>query len=269
MKRSPAVADQFYPGNPSRLSGMLSDLIPSTPKASKQNALAVISPHAGYVYSGAVAGETFARVNVPEDVIIMGPNHHGRGVPVALMQEGEWDMPMGSVRIGSELAHLVADNCEIVEPDDIAHRYEHSLEVQVPFLQYFQKNLKIVPLVIARIPCAACLELGRGIANAVKTFGKPVLIVASTDMTHYESRKEATAKDQMAIDRIKALDPEGLYGTVQDNRISMCGVIPTTIALAASIKLGAKSSELVRYTDSGETSGDVNQVVGYAGFVIS
>lgn len=269
MKRSPAVADQFYPGNPSRLSGMLSDLIPSTPNASKQNALAVVSPHAGYVYSGAVAGETFARVNVPQDVIIMGPNHHGRGVPVALMQEGEWDMPMGSVQIESELARLVADNSEIVEPDDIAHRYEHSLEVQVPFLQYFQKNLKIVPLVIARIPCATCLELGRGIANAVKTFGKPVLIVASTDMTHYESRKEAAAKDQMAIDRIKALDPEGLYSTVQDNRISMCGVMPTTIALAASIELGAKKSELVRYTDSGETSGDVNQVVGYAGFVIS
>ena len=269
MKRSPAVAHQFYPGTLSTLSGMLSDLIPSTPSASKQDALAVVSPHAGYVYSGSVAGETFARVNIPEDVIILGPNHHGRGAPVALMTEGEWEMPMGIVPIASELAEQIAANSDVVEPDHMAHIHEHSLEVQVPFLQYFQKNLKIAPLVIARIPYDACVEIGRGIAKAVKDFGKPVLIVASTDMTHYESRKEATAKDRMAIERIKALDPEGLYSTVHDNRISMCGVMPTTIALAAAIELGAKNSELVRYTDSGETSGDVNQVVGYAGFVIS
>ena len=269
MLRSPAVAGQFYPGSEASLINTLNGLVPEIQPEKRKQAIAVVSPHAGYVYSGGVAGETIGRVRVPENVIILGPNHTGQGAPVALMAQGAWDMPMGEVGINGELAGLIAENALDVEIDDMAHRFEHSLEVQVPFLQYMQKNLTIAPIVVSHVPYAVCEAVGQGMAAAVKSFDRPVLIVASTDMTHYESRQAASAKDSLALDRIKALDPEGLYSTVVGRRISMCGIMPTTVALVAALALGAGRAELIRYTDSGETSGDTTHVVGYAGLVIS
>jgi len=270
MKRSPAVAGQFYPGDRTTLAKSVAELCgPTIEEKQKHKALAVISPHAGYMYSGRVAGETFSRVVVPEDVIILGPNHHGHGAAVALMDKGAWQMPMGAVKINETLAAELCRVSRLVERDEFAHRYEHSLEVQVPFLQFFQQNLTITPLVISHIPYEDCVEVGRDIAAAVRKYKKPVLIVASTDMTHYESRQAATVKDNLAIERILKLDGAGLYETVLGRRISMCGIMPTTIALSAAKELGAAKVELVRYTDSGETSGDTNQVVGYAGLIIS
>jgi len=269
MLRSPAVAGQFYPGSEASLIKSLNALIPEIAPDELQDALAVISPHAGYVYSGSVAGETIGRVHVPENVIILGPNHTGHGVAVALMAEGAWDMPLGEVPINKELAAQITQNCHDVEIDEAAHRFEHSLEVQVPFLQYMQKHLSIAPVVVSHVSYETCAAVGKGLAAAIKQYGKPVLIVASTDMTHYESRRAASAKDSLALERIKALDPEGLYNTVLGNRISMCGIMPTTVALTAALALGAQRAELIRYTDSGETSGDTSHVVGYAGLVIS
>lgn len=268
MKRFPAVAGQFYPGDKTSLARNLTELCDITGKERKK-ALAVVSPHAGYVYSGGVAGETFSQVKIPEDVLILGPNHHGRGAPVALMTEGSWAMPMGDVPVNGELGRTLGRISTEIEVDDLAHQYEHSLEVQVPFLQHSQAKLSITPLVVSHIPYATCVEVGRDIAAAVKEYKKPVLIVASTDMTHYESRTVASGKDHLAIERILALDAEGLYQTVLRQRISMCGIMPTTIALVAALELGAKQAELVRYTDSGEASGDIRQVVGYAGMIIS
>lgn len=267
MRREPAVANQFYPGDAASLQRALSGLIP--PSQEKIDALAVVSPHAGYIYSGGVAGETFARINIPEDVIIMGPNHHGYGEPIALMHEGSWRMPMGEVAISTALADKLLHQSRLIQADTVAHRFEHSLEVQVPFLQYFQKNLKIAPLVISHLSYATCREVGKAMACAIQEYGRPVLIVASSDMTHYESRQSASAKDSLAMARIEALDPEGLYNTVLGKNITMCGIMPTTIALVAAMELGATRAHLVRYTDSGEASGDTNQVVGYAGFMIS
>jgi len=269
MLRSPAVAGQFYPGNEASLVQTLNTLVPEVHPEERKKALAVISPHAGYIYSGGVAGETFARVKVPENVVILGPNHTGYGAPVALMNHGAWDMPMGEVRINRELASLIAKKTEVIEIDDIAHSFEHSLEVQVPFLQYLQKNLTIAPIVVSHVSYETCVAVGQGLAEAIKGYGRPVLIVASTDMTHYESRQSASAKDSLALERIRALDPEGLYNTVIGKRISMCGIMPATVTLIASLALGAKKAELIRYTDSGETSGDTAHVVGYAGLVIS
>ena len=268
MIRMPAVANQFYPGDPAALRSNLESLIPTSVRV-KKKALAVISPHAGYIYSGAVAGETFAGVEIPEDILLMGPNHHGYGALLALMTHGEWEMPLGRVPINSELAAILLENSAFINEDDLAHRHEHSLEVQVPFLQYFQKNLRLTPLVISHIPYETCQSVGREIAAAIKAYDKPVLIVASSDMTHYESRDSATNKDRLAIERIMELDPEGLYKTVLGKKISMCGIMPATIALIAALELDAQKGELVRYSDSGEASGDTNQVVGYAGLVIS
>ncbi len=269
IMRIPAVAGQFYPGDAKSLIETLSGLIPDIPTAKKIPALAVISPHAGYIYSGAVAGETFAQIQIPRDIIIIGPNHHGYGSAVSLMDSGTWEMPCGNIDINEELADLIAINSNSVERDQLAHRLEHSLEVQVPFLQYLRSDIRITPLGVSHISFATCLEVGSAIARAIKAYAKAVLIVASTDMTHYESRNSATRKDGLAMVQIKKLNPQGLYNTVTDNNITMCGIIPTTITLAAAMALGAAKAELIRYTDSGETSGDTSQVVGYAGFVIS
>jgi AmmeMemoRadiSam system protein B len=269
MIRSPAVAGQFYPGSEASLVKILNALVPEVQPEKRKQALAVISPHAGYIYSGGVAGETIGQVRVPENVIILGPNHTGHGAPVALMSRGSWDMPMGEVPINRELAVQIAENSPQVEIDDVAHQFEHSLEVQVPFLQYLQKDLTIAPIVVSHVSYEICVAVGKGLAAAIKSYGKSVLIVASTDMTHYESRQSASAKDSLALECIKKLDPEGLYNTVVGKRISMCGIMPTTVTLIAALALGAKKAELIRYTDSGETSGDTSHVVGYAGFVIS
>ncbi|BCO08347.1 MEMO1 family protein [Desulfolithobacter dissulfuricans] len=265
MTRMPAVADQFYPGDPVALRRTLDELIPSVRE--KTGALAVISPHAGYVYSGAVAGATFARVNIPRTAVILGPNHHGRGEPLALGVT-DWSMPLGPVPVERQLAVSILRRSEVIVDDDIAHRYEHSLEVQVPFLQYFREDLSIVPICASHVSYAVCEQAARDLALGIRDFGEPVLLVASTDMTHYEPRESASRKDSVALQRILALDPAGLYETVLANRISMCGVIPTTIVLLTAIELGASRVELVRYTDSGEVSGDTSQVVGYAGLVI-
>jgi AmmeMemoRadiSam system protein B len=268
MTRMPAVADRFYPGNPEQLRSAMEILIPAVAETSKQNALAVVMPHAGYVYSGATAGATISRVRVPETVLILGPNHHGRGHALALGTE-DWRMPMGTVPIDRQLATAILHTSSVIAEDQEAHAYEHSLEVQVPFLQQVQHQLKIVPIVVAMISYDLCQTVARELAVAIGSLRRPVLMVASSDMSHYESRQQASRKDKLALERILALDPEGLYATVLGQHISMCGVIPATIALLAALELGASRAELVRYTDSGEASGDTSQVVGYAGLIIS
>jgi len=264
--RSPAVADRFYPGNPRILARDIERMIPdfTTP----QKAHAVVLPHAGYMYSGSVAGETIARVHVPETVIILGPNHHGQGDPVALSTR-PWQMPMGVVPIDTAMADALVKESPAITVDETAHRYEHSLEVQVPFLQARQKNLSIVPLVISHISYPYCQEVGAALARVIANGGKEILIVASSDMTHYESRAAADKKDHYVLQKLAELDPAILYRTVLDYQISMCGIMPVTIALIAALALGATKAELVRYTDSGAVSGDTDQVVGYAGVIIS
>ena len=267
MTRMPVVADRFYPGNPARLRATMDLLVPETAGA-KKRALAVVLPHAGYVYSGATAGRTVSEVEVPETVVILGPNHHGRGAALALGTE-DWRMPMGTVPIDRRLAAAILERSTAIVADEEAHASEHSLEVQVPFLQQVQPQLRIVPIVVGHLPYALCQTAAHDLAAAIGGSAEPVLMVASTDMSHYESRRQAAQKDRLAIDRILALDPRGLYDTVIGQRISMCGIMPTTIVLMAALELGATRAELVQYTDSGEASGDTDQVVGYAGLIIS
>lgn len=267
MIRQPAVANQFYDGNPTRLHHDLSMLM--GPIKDARPAKAIISPHAGYIYSGAVAGATYAQVEVPETVVILGPNHTGVGSPVAVMTEGTWDMPMGAVSVSEDLASLIVRYSDYLKEDVEAHVYEHSLEVQIPFLQYRQPRLSIVPVCLGgAFPFSICKEIGLSIAKAIKQVGRPVLLVASTDMSHYEPQDQAQTKDRLAIDKILALDPQGLLETVRNHAISMCGVIPTTVALVASLALGAECAQLVRYATSGDITGDYARVVGYAGLII-
>ncbi|MCW5203869.1 AmmeMemoRadiSam system protein B [Desulfobulbus sp. US2] len=265
MLRQPAVADRFYDGDPTKLHKSLKGLIPES--SEKISAKAILSPHAGYIYSGGVAGETFARINIPETVILLGPNHHGQGMPLAVGTQ-DWDMPLGQVPLANDLAQDLISSSSLFTADDTPHLYEHSLEVQVPFLQYFQKNLHILPVVVSRLSLRQCHQAATELAQAIRRSNRPTLLVASTDMTHYLSRQQASKQDHLALDHILDLDAAGLYDTVLSHHISMCGIIPTTITLLAAAELGAEQAELVRYTDSGEISGDTEQVVGYAGVII-
>lgn len=267
MSRYPAVADRFYPGDSKTLKHTLQKYVPGKTKKTRE-ALGAVSPHAGYIYSGSVCGETLSTISIPETVVILGPNHHGVGAPVSLSLE-TWKMPMGDVAVNQELTEILLKTTLVIEVDESAHKLEHSLEVQIPFLQYLQKNLSIVPLVVSHLPYSVCREVAKSLAYAIDKFDKPVLMLASSDMSHYISREKATMKDQLALKNLTAMDPEGLYTTVHSNQISMCGIIPVTIVLQAAMLLGATTAEIIRYTDSGEVSGDIDQVVGYAGAVIS
>lgn len=266
--RQPAVADRFYPGSAEALALAVKELLPTRTEAEKLKALAVVSPHAGYVYSGTLAAETLSSVIIPETVIILGPNHRGQGAPVALGTVS-WNMPLGTVPIDQEVADLILRQSPQIKVDELANRYEHSLEVQVPFLQKLQERLSIVPIVISHISYPLCEEVAGALAKAIRHSGKEILIVASSDMSHYESRQRAENKDRKALQCIERLDPYDLYHTVRDLRITMCGVIPVAIALLAAKACGASTYRLIGYTDSGYVSGDTEQVVGYAGVVIS
>lgn len=266
MLREPAVAGQFYPASPQQLRTMVESYV--DPQASPAPALVAVCPHAGYVYSGAVAGKVLSRVEVPRRVVVLGPNHRGVGAEAALMFRGGWLTPLGEVPLDQELGEKLLALSTLVEEDSLAHRYEHSLEVQVPFLQVLRRDFLLTPLCLGGLRLDECLQLGRELARAVGELEEPVLMVASTDMSHYISARQAEALDRKAIDRILALDPAGLYDTVRSLGITMCGVLPTTVALAAALELGAGRAELVEYTNSGAVSGDYDQVVGYAGLVI-
>lgn len=264
--RSPAVAGMFYPGSEAALKEKLDSLIPKESK--KKKVIAIVSPHAGYIYSGAVAGEVISLVEVPSRVILLGPNHTGLGSTASIMTEGRWELPNGFVDIDNELAQGLLSRSSLLSSDNMAHVKEHSLEVHIPFLIHERPDVKIVPVTLMGLDLESCMKIGLAVAAAVQSINEDVLIISSSDMTHYESRESAKEKDFMAIDRIIDGDPEGLYNIVHRKKISMCGVIPTTVMLCAAKELGATKASLVRYSTSGDVSGEYGEVVGYAGLII-
>jgi MEMO1 family protein len=262
MQRQAAVAGQFYPGTREQLRTALAELVPQVAK--KRRVLGIIAPHAGYVYSGAIAGKVYGQVAMPSSVLIVGPNHHGAGAAAALYPEGEWLTPLGSIAINPRLNALLQQSVPFVEIDSNAHRFEHSLEVQIPFIQHVRPDATMAALCLGHGDFPAVQEIGRGIAAAVRGYGEDVLIVASSDMTHYESADVARRKDELALVRVLAFDPEGLLKICHSEHITMCGVIPAAVMLVASRELGATQAELAAYGNSGDITGDNNQVVGYA-----
>ncbi len=266
MIRHPAVAGQFYPAAPLELERMVRRF--TRDDAEKVAARAVVVPHAGYVYSGGVAGEVFSTLALPDRHVIFCPNHTGVGADAAIMTRGAWRMPWGDVPVDEALAARLVEAAPLLVDDPSAHRGEHSLEVQLPFLHRFLETFRIVPVTLGRLSLEECRALGEATASAIRKEASPPLIIASSDMTHYEPDAAARRKDRRAIDRILALDPEGLYRTVRSERITMCGFIPATVALFAAVSLGATTARLVKYATSGDASGDYDQVVGYAGLAI-
>jgi MEMO1 family protein len=264
--RHPAVAGQFYPRSPQKLLAEIESY--ALPGAKPLPALGCVAPHAGYIYSGLVAGAVYSQIQIPPCAIVLCPNHTGFGLPLSIMSQGAWETPLGKAFIDGELAACLRDECPALKEDGDAHRSEHAIEVQLPFLQARQPDLHFVPIALGTGDYDTLEALGLAAAAAIAARGRPVLLVASSDMNHYESDAVTRAKDQRAIERILALDPAGLHNVVMNENISMCGYGPAIVMLTAAARLGATSAQLVRYATSGDVSGDRRTVVGYAGIAV-
>jgi AmmeMemoRadiSam system protein B len=267
--RHPAVAGRFYPREPGELRDEVRTYLSQAPSQKSVRALGCIVPHAGYMYSGHVAGAVFAGLEVPELCLVMCPNHTGVGRALAIMSEGAWETPLGSVVIDSAFALALKQRCPLLHEDSTAHRSEHAAEVELPFLQMRQPQLRFVPIALGTGQFEALEQLGEAIADVLARQNASVLIVASSDMNHYESDAVTRVKDGLAIEPILRLDGRALYDVVIQKNISMCGFGPAVAMLTAAKKLGATSAKLIKYATSGEVSGDLDTVVGYAGVVIS
>jgi AmmeMemoRadiSam system protein B len=264
--REPAVAGRFYPANPAVLRADVTSYL--SPPQERVPAVGCIAPHAGYIYSGQVAGAVFSRLQIPACCIVLCPNHTGFGHPLAIMKEGGWRTPLGDLLLDSDLAGKLLHAFPALVEDSAAHRSEHAIEVELPFLQVVRPGVKFVPIAVGTGRLLLLEQLGEAVATVVEAYEQPVLIIASSDMNHYEDDSTTRVKDHKAIARILALDPRGLYETVMNESISMCGFGPAVAMLTAAKRLGARKAELVQYATSGDVSGDRETVVGYAGILV-
>ena len=264
--RHPSVAGRFYPGQPEVLLRDLHSYLGGA--GEKIEAIGCVVPHAGYMYSGHVAGAVYARLALPTRFIILCPNHTGAGKPLAVMSEGGWDTPLGQAEIDHELATELRQDMRFLSEDAVAHRAEHALEVQLPFLQALRPEFTFVPIAVGVGSYEPLAELGEAIARVAAAHDDKILIIASSDMNHYESDVITRIKDSKAIEQILKLDPAGLYDVVVSEDISMCGYGPTIAMLTAAKRLGAESADLVKYATSADVSGDRDTVVGYAGVIV-
>lgn len=267
MTRSPVVAGQFYPSDKAALEREAAGYVASAKGKAAGRTLAAMVPHAGYFFSGRVAGETIGAADLADAILLLGPNHTGRGAPLALWAEGAWDTPLGQVPVDEPLAAAILAAVPGVRADREAHLHEHSLEVVLPFLQVARPGARIAPLAVAEPRFERLDEAAGALAEVLRRHGD-VSLVVSSDMSHYLPDDETRRRDSLALQAILALDPAGLYETVRREGVSMCGVLPMTLALLTAKALGAAQAELVAYATSGDASGDVSRVVGYAGVLI-
>jgi MEMO1 family protein len=268
--REPVVAGQFYPGDPQELLREIESYT-AAPNAreglEKLRALGCIVPHAGYMYSGHVAGSVFARLLLPKRFIIFCPNHTGVGTPLSIMSEGAWRTPLGDVPVDEALAGELKRQCDLLTEDATAQLSEHALEVQLPFLQTLAGDFSFVPITVGTSRLDVLLAVGDAIGRTLQQ-SHDVLIVASSDMNHYESDQVTRIKDHRALERILALDPEGLYEVITRQHVSMCGFGPAIAMIQASKMLGASRAEIIKYATSGDVNGQRDRVVGYAGVAV-
>jgi AmmeMemoRadiSam system protein B len=271
-ERPPAVAGSFYEGTADGLRKQVDGCFAvNAPVAEKEVARGAVVPHAGLMYSGHVAATVYDSITIPSHVILLGPNHTGMGNPASINSRGSWRTPFGSVHIDEELAAEIMAATPLLTEDVLAHAREHSLEVQLPFLQTVAPATRFVPLCLSTYRYEQCEQIGQAIATVVRAHREredDVFLLASSDLNHYESQQVTLRKDHSAIDRILAMDPRGLWDVVREEDISMCGIIPTTTMLIALRSLGATEARLLKHATSGDINGDYAAVVGYAGIII-
>jgi MEMO1 family protein len=267
--RQPTVAGQFYTNDPEALRLEVRGYLDGAERRSSVHSILAMAPHAGYYFSGAVAGATLGRANLAETVLLLGPNHTGLGKPLAVWPAGRWMYPGGTLAVDTELVeHLCAQESRLT-PDTVAHQREHSLEVLVPFLAQINPDTRIVPICVSQPDLATLLAVGKAVGRALRAFKRPVSMVVSSDMSHFVTHELAQELDAKALDPALALNPALFYETVRGEGISMCGVLPMTLALAAACELGASQTEITAYATSGEINGEMRRVVGYAGMIAS
>jgi MEMO1 family protein len=269
MLRLPIVAGKFYPAHPGELTSLIAKFADKKSAAEPAHVRACLVPHAGYVYSGVVAGAVFSRIFLPKRILLLGVRHYPRGEALAILSEGSWRTPLGDAAIDSSLAQRLRAACPALREDTVAHSQEHSLEVQLPFLQELDPGFSFVPVVLGTIRFDQLLEVGEGIARVLSEDQEEILVVTSSDMNHYEDDATTRRKDRKAIDCMLQFDAKGLYQVCRDEEISMCGLGPAVAMLTAMQRLGAKKAELVRYATSGDATGDRDAVVGYAGMTFA
>ena len=266
--RKPVVAGQFYPSSSQEIKRQIETFIDKNVK--KQDVIACMLPHAGYMYSGRVAAQTLAQIYVKDKIILLGPNHTGYGVAFSIMTQGLWQTPIGEIKIDSSLAKQILKSSKYLEQDSSAHMHEHSLEVELPILQYFRPEFEIVPIAFLSDDIEKLKKTGIEIAGVINNSGlkESCLLVASSDMTHYEPQEAAQRKDKIAIQAILELDADKLAKNIRRLDISMCGYAPVIVMIEAAKQLGAKTARLIKYQTSGDVTGDKDSVVGYAGIII-
>jgi MEMO1 family protein len=267
MIRPPAVAGQFYPSNPQELSGLVQQYARESGHHEKVCAKACLVPHAGYMYSGHVAGAVFSCIKLPKKIVILGVRHYPRGESLAILSAGKWRTPLGDARIDEDLAQCVRAACPALREDEVAHSREHSLEVELPFLQVLAPEFTFVPIAVGTIRYQDLVEVGEDLARVLAVSEEEILLVTSSDMNHYEDDKRTRWKDHQAIECMLRVDAAGLYEVCRREAISMCGLGPAVLMLTAMQKLGVKQGELIKYATSGDVSGDCERVVGYAGML--
>ncbi len=278
-KRAPAVAGMFYPNNPEELKGLVDQSFrnqrfgpgKAPPSGSKRRIYGIVSPHAGYVYSGAVAANGFYEVSSMDfkNVVMIGPNHYGIGSWVAAMKDGEWQTPLGQVSVNSELAKEIASRSSILDFDDFAHSRDHCLEVQLPFLQSIRQDFRIVPIVLISQRSDTAYDLGNAISETIVERGDidNTLLMASSDFTHYEPNSDAHRKDGELIKAILTLDVNKFYAVLERLDVSACGYGAIATIMVAAKNMGATRGELLKYATSGDVTGDTGAVVGYSSIV--
>lgn len=267
MLRPPAVAGRFYPDDPEELARQIAAFTLPV-EQTLRSAIACMVPHAGYRYSGHVAGAVYARLKMPRRFLLLGPRHFPRGKAQAIVSEGAWQTPLGRVEIDSNLARELQTAYPRLSEDNVAHQSEHALEVQLPFLQCLSGDIRFVPIALGPTDYVQLESLGHAMAEVLRRQTDSVLMIASSDMNHYESDEITRRKDRLALERILALDAKELYETVRREGVSMCGMGPMVSVLTAARLVGATRSTLVRYATSGDITGDLHEVVGYAGVII-
>jgi AmmeMemoRadiSam system protein B len=278
-QRPPACAGRFYEAAPDRLHEQVRALL--EPNAPRAPARSIVCPHAGLMYSGAVAGAVYSRVTLPSTAILVGPNHTGYGPPLSVYSEGAWQLPGGAVTVAADLGRAFLAHCPMAESDHLAHSQEHCLEVQLPFLHLLRPDIQILPIVVGFRDLETCRALGLALAAVIDEAPTPPLLIASTDLTHcgpgfgqspppgLTAETFAHEQDKLALDALQTLDGERLHRTVEDRHVTMCGYVPSTAVLFATRALGGTQADLIRYATSADVSGDVDRVVGYAGVVMS
>src|SRR5579859_4614817 len=269
MLRLPAVAGQFYPADPRELTRLIRKFSAQDPPTKKTSVRACLVPHAGYIYSGGVAGAVFARMIFPKQVVVLGVRHSPVGEDLAILSEGAWRTPLGDAPVDEALAQRIQAACPALREDSVAHSREHSLEVEIPFLQILAPGFSFVPVAVGTLRFEELQELGIGLAQVLKGSPEEILVVTSSDMNHYEADDVTRYKDAKAIDRMKAVDARGLFEVCRKEEISMCGLGPAVAMLTAMKELGVQSGEVVRYATSGDVNGDRDAVVGYTGMIFA